>query len=70
MLVQRDVVHWDVPWGHSFLPQLQASSPQQDQPPSVRLGFRDGSEVALAEDSDHSQALQEIAAALTKRTTA
>jgi hypothetical protein len=69
-LVQRDAVHWDASWGDTFLPQLQTPSPQPDQPSSVRLGFRDGSEVALDEGSDHSQALQEIAAALTKRTTA
>jgi hypothetical protein len=77
-LVQIDP--WAASWGDTFLPQLPLPLPPQ--PPhrsavveslptsTVRLGFSDGTELELDESSGESRALRDIAATLTRRSSA
>jgi hypothetical protein len=63
---------WAAEWSETFLPQppLQAAVVDSPSTSTVRLGFSDGTELELDEGSGESRALRDIAATLTRRSTA
>jgi hypothetical protein len=63
---------WADSWAETFLPQPPPRAAVVDPPSTstVRLGFSDGTELELDESSGDSQALRDIAATLTRRSTA
>jgi hypothetical protein len=61
---------WDPSWNETFIPAAPKMVTQHaSAPPSVRLGFRDGTEVGLDDTSPESRELHEIANTLTRRAT-
>jgi hypothetical protein len=63
---------WAASWGDTFLPQPPLRAAVVESPPTstVRLGFSDGTELELDESSGESRALRDIAATLTRRSSA
>jgi hypothetical protein len=66
--VPSRAVTWDATWGTSFLPPAPAEAAQlqpQPQPSAaVRLGFSDGTELELKDDSGESELFRQVAARL------
>jgi hypothetical protein len=68
----RSVDPWAASWGETFLPQppLRSAVVESPSTSTVRLGFSDGTELELDESSGESRALRDIAATLTRRSSA